>query len=157
MQLNITHESMMALTAQMPMKEIIINGEVYLQRYFAHQLADGTQVWYHRFLRNDSEPHLHSHPWSATSTILVGKYEEEFLDEDEGMEGSLIYEAGQKNTIMEETIHRIVRVRKNTWTMMIVSPSRKPTWHFIEADGTKTEMQTSPFEWSKDFKARDAA
>lgn len=52
-----THEHMMALTASMPMKCIEINGEPYLERYFAHMLADGTQVWYHRFLRNDSERH----------------------------------------------------------------------------------------------------
>ena len=38
----ISHETMMALTADMPMKEIVINGGAYLQRYFAHSLADGT-------------------------------------------------------------------------------------------------------------------
>src|SRR5690554_2304453 len=75
--MSITHESMMALTADMPMKTIEVNGESYLERYFAHSLADGAQVWYHRFLRNDSERHLHSHPWIAVSRILIGCYLEE--------------------------------------------------------------------------------
>ena len=153
--MNITHESMMTLTAEMPMKEIVINGEVYLQRYFAHQLADGTQVWYHRFLRNDAERHLHNHPWSARSTILVGRYVEE-RKVGNRVEHSL-WDVPLINPIRVDTLHRIIEVEPNTWTMMIVSPGRLPTWHFIEEDGTKTEMPTSPFEWSKDFKARDAA
>ena len=33
--MTITHEHMMALTANMPMKCIEINGEPYLERYFA--------------------------------------------------------------------------------------------------------------------------
>ena len=155
--MNITHESMMALTAKMPMKEIIINGEVYLQRYFAHQLADGTQVWYHRFLRNDSEQHLHSHPWSARSKILIGSYIEESRSEAGDFNVSQKYFAGDANNIWYDTIHRIVEVEPDTWTLMIVSPGRKSTWHFIETDGTKTEMPTSPFEWHQDFQPRTSA
>lgn len=154
--MNITHESMMALTADMPCKTIEINGEKYLERYFAHQLADGTQVWYHRFLRNDAERHRHVHPWCALSKILVGFYVEELRSETQGVI-RLIRSVGDKNNIWFDTEHRIVEVQPNTWTQMIVAPERRPTWYFIEEDGTKTEMPTSPFEWSKDFKARDAA
>ena len=46
--MTITHESMMTLTAPMPMKQIVINGEVYLERYFAHTLPAGTQL-VHRY------------------------------------------------------------------------------------------------------------
>jgi hypothetical protein len=152
--MNITHEFMMALTVEMPMKEIIVNGEVYLQRYFAHKLADGTQVWYHRFLRNDSERHLHSHPWDAISKILTGRYVEERQDIHFNETYLASYLPGNMNVIDEEILHRIVEVEPNTWTMMIVSPERLPTWHFIEEDGTQTEMPTSPFEWHQDFQPR---
>lgn len=142
----------MAMTADMPMKTIVVNGEEYLQRYFAHMLADGTQVWYHRFLRNDSERHLHTHPWFARSTILVGGYVEEREVNDKVIR--MGYSPGDLNTIGFGTTHRVVEVEPNTWTMMIVSPGRQPVWHFVNDDGFKTEMQTSPFEWSKDFAPR---
>ena len=153
--MSITHESMMALTAHMPMKTIEINGDPYLERYFAHMLADGTQIWYHRFLRNDAERHLHTHPWFARSTILVGGYVE-----DRDVDGRVVrvgYSARDTNAIGFCTLHRIVEVEPDTWTMMVVSPGRQPHWHFVEEDGSRTEMPTSPFEWSKDFKPRAAA
>jgi len=152
--MNTTHEQMMALTADMPMKAIVINRETYLERYFSHELFDGTQVWYHRFLRNDSERHLHTHPWMARSTILVGQYTEEI-----SRDGIIFHQTrktGEHHIIFQSTLHRIVEVEPNTWTKMVVSPGRKETWEFVDEAGNKTEMPTSPFEWHKDFKARAA-
>lgn len=154
--MNITHDSMMALTADMPCKTIEINGEKYLERYFAHQLADGTQVWYHRFLRNDSERHLHSHPWRARSVILCGFCIEERLSEG-GKKDRIHYLPGHLNHINQGTTHRIVEVEPDTWTQMIVSPGRHPKWYFIDDNGNETEMPTNPFEWHQDFKPRAAA
>ena len=153
--MTITHEHMMALTANMPMKCIEINGEPYLERYFAHMLADGAQVWYHRFLRNDSERHLHTHPWFARSTILVGSYPEQ--RDIEGIPHNLRRVAKEVNIIGKDTLHRIIEVEPNTWTQMIVSPGREPVWHFVSEKGKRTEMPTSPFEWHKDFQPRVAA
>lgn len=150
----ITHDYMMALTATMPMKTIIINDEPYLERYFAMVLPDGTQIWYHRFLRNDSERHLHSHPWQALSTILVGYYVEECAEG--GVTTHTKYTEGERNRIYFGTTHRIVEVEPDTWTMMIVDPGRLAEWHFIDDDSTKTAMPTSPFEWHKDCKPRAA-
>jgi len=152
--MNLTHESMMSLTADMPMKEIVINGDAYLQRYFAHTLADGTQLWYHRFLRNDSEEHLHSHPWESRSTILVGRYTEQ--RSIFGNYCHIEYRVGESNFIQHDTLHRIIKVEPDTWTMMLVAPGRADTWHFIEEDGSKVEMPASPFEWHQDFKPRGA-
>jgi hypothetical protein len=155
MLMNITHESMMALTADMPMKTIIVNGEVYLQRYFAHQLADGTQVWYHRFLRNDSERHLHTHPWHAVSTILVGRYQEEY--HANGKICSRYMGTGAKNEIAPTTLHRIVLVDPNTWTMMIVGPERHNTWKFVNEAGDVQVQNAAPSDWHESYKARDSA
>ena len=148
----ITHESMMALTADMPMKQIVINGEVYLERYFAHTLPAGTQVWYHRFLRNDSERHLHSHPWESDSTILLGLYAEESLSGGEKVK--ITFLPGMTNHIRKWTIHRIVQVAANTWTQMIVRPGRDEQWYFIDDNGDEQAMQTSLFEWHQDCKPR---
>src|SRR5690606_34429369 len=145
---------MMAMTAPLPMNTIVINDEPYLERYFAIKLPDGSQIWYHRFLRNDSERHLHSHPWKARSTIIVGSYFEQRKVHGQVM-GAIFCE-GEQNFIDENTLHRIVEVRPDTWTMMIVEPGRLPEWFFIDDDGTKTMMPTSPFEWHKDCTPRAA-
>lgn len=96
------HEKLMALTELMPMKQICIDevvedtyigvqgpvtqkvvvGEIpYLQRYYVGQLRCGRDVWLHRFLRNDAERHLHSHPFNFTTIMLCGGYTEQYLDE----------------------------------------------------------------------------
>ena len=152
--MSVTHESMMALTADMPMQEINSNGKVYLQRYLAHMLPDGTQVWYHRFLRNDSEPHLHSHPWEAESKILLGGYSESRQEVGGRVLIIYTYKAGDTNLIQMETVHRIVEVAKDTWTQMIVKPDRTINWHFIEDNGAETEMSTYLCEWHSECKKR---
>lgn len=76
-----THEKLMALTELMPMKQICINEAAYLQRYYVGQLRCGRDVWLHRFLRNDAERHLHSHPFNFVTLMLCGGYSEQYLDE----------------------------------------------------------------------------
>jgi len=146
-----THEQLMLITRTMPMKTIQVNGEDYLERYFVGEL-NGTQEWLHRFLRADSERHLHSHPWDADSTILCGWYTEEVALDFEQFETDW-YE-GEVNTITKDKIHRIVAVEPNTWTHMRVYPGREPHWYFIDDNGVKTQMETSPEDWHLSCKPR---
>lgn len=142
------HEQLMSITFHLPCKTIAIEGEDYLQRYYLGEQL-GFQYWLHRFLRNDSERHLHSHPWSATSTILCGKYTEQRPTT------KVCYQAGHKNEISPETLHRIVAVEPNTWTLMRVSPGRLPEWHFIDDNGNKTPMRASETDWHTNFNTRN--
>jgi hypothetical protein len=146
------HDFLMQITKPMPMKIIVIEGQDYLERYFAYKKTDGTQYWLHRFLRSDSERHLHTHPWSATSKILHGCYTEEKIVG--GIFISKKYNAGDHNIIEPETLHRIAAVEANTWTLMKVRPGRHNTWHFIDDEGQKTEMQTSPEDWWQECSPR---
>lgn len=102
-----TNEKLLALTANMPCKQInlpvilpddmqerekifmaggfICDGgsapeKPYLQRYYAGTFRDNKDLWIHRFLSGDSERHLHSHPFSFQSIILHGGYAEEKID-----------------------------------------------------------------------------
>lgn len=147
-----THEQLMLITRTMPMKTINVNGEDYLERYFVGEL-NGTQEWLHRFLRADSERHLHSHPWDADSTILCGYYREEVL-RDNGEKHQIVWSEGDKNIITVGKIHRIVDVDQNTWTHMKVYPGREPHWYFIDDNGVKTQMETSPEDWYLSCKPR---
>ena len=135
----------MMITRFMPMRTIQVNGEDYLERYFVGKNARGDQDWLHRFLRPDSEPHLHSHPWHATSTILCGWYCEQVK------KGDVVFSAemhpGYENELYPGKLHRIIDVHKNTWTHMRVYAGREPIWFFIDDLGNKKIEQTSPENW----------
>jgi hypothetical protein len=143
------HEILMVLSAHLPMRRIMVRGEVYLERYHIKNDEDGTQHWLHRFLRNDAEEHMHSHPWHAVSTVLCGGYTEDVMRINKTVIDN-VFKAGEINY----KIHRIVDVHPNTWTYMLVRPERLPTWFFIDDSGVKIEMQTSPPDWYKDRKTR---
>lgn len=146
------HEQLMLITRTMPMKTIQVNGDDYLERYFVGEL-NGTQEWLHRFLRADSERHLHSHPWDADSTILCGWYREE-VRRSNGENHLIEWGCGDKNIITAGKIHRVFDVMPNTWTHMRVYPGREPHWYFIDEDGVKTEMRTSELDWHKKYQPR---
>jgi|SRR3990167_704353 len=150
------HEILMAMTAQMPMKEIIINGEPYLQRYFVNESENGGQWWMHRFMREDSERHLHTHPWTGTSIILCGQYTEQLRrkHDDPTQDCNRYFSAGHVNRIFPYTLHRIVSVQPDTWTMLHIEQDRAKTWKFIADDGAEVIMQASPTDWHKDFPCR---
>jgi hypothetical protein len=150
------HDQLMTFTATMPLKVISVNGEPYLERYFAGLSEDGGQWWYHRFLRADAERHLHNHPWHGRVTVLRGKYTEEYLGA-EGHRGRMTFRAGAQRLIVPQTTHRIIEVEPNTWTFLYIEAGRLPTWSFIGDDGKREIMQTSPEDWHLTFPARQAA
>ncbi len=78
----LTPQTLLRLTVDMPMKQININGQGYLQRYYAGTFRDGSDLWLHRFLSNDGDRHVHSHPFEFQSVMLCGGYTEEFLTDD---------------------------------------------------------------------------
>lgn len=147
------HDQLMLITAAMPMKTIEVSGLPYLERYYIGTHENGDQEWLHRFLRADSERHLHSHPWDAESTILCGDYLEEVMQKS-GKKISILRGTWDKNVITCDKLHRIVDVEPNTWTHMRVYAGREPVWYFIDDNGVKRVMKTSPVNWWKDCKPR---
>lgn len=147
------HDLLMKITENMPMKCIPVRGEGYLERYFVSIDEHGNQDWLHRFLRNDSEEHLHSHPWEAVSTILFGHYMEYVLA---GLDvTSEVHLCGSVINISPHHIHRISAVEPNTWTHMHVKAGRAKEWFFIDSDGNKKYMPTSPADWYLNCKPRE--
>jgi len=148
------HHALMHLTANSPMKTVVINSEPYLERYYMGTDEQGVQTWLHRFLRNDSESHLHTHPWDAESMILCGGYIEQQVD------CQAFYGPGDSNQIPKGKLHRILEVTPNTWTMMRVQPGRDKYWYFVETNEPgEVNMVTdavvaSPEDWYKTCKVR---
>jgi hypothetical protein len=111
--MKLTHEKMLELTARMPMKQISIDCEKvaainggppmpdgafdeewlgattkykmpYLHRYYAGTFKDGKDLWLHNFRSEDSERHLHSHPFEFETIMLVGNYTEDYKQSMDG-------------------------------------------------------------------------
>lgn len=143
------HETLMALTATMPCKTIVIRGKPYMERYFACHSDDGGMWMLHRFLSADPEPHLHTHSFTARSTILCGSYKEQLrpVGTHGGVDRFWYFHAGDVNHIHPEHLHRIVEVVPNTWTLLHVEPGRLPTWEFIGDDGSRQVIQSSGERW----------
>lgn len=153
-----TPKQLLELTANLPCKQIEVNGQPYLQRYFLGEDANG-QAWLHRFMRADSERHLHTHPWTGTSMILCGRYTEQLRPvgaPNSGEQDRIRYlSAGDVNQITPQTTHRIVDVEPETWTILHIRPKREPTWSFVADDGALTHVPSSPYEWHEGLPTRD--
>lgn len=160
----ITNDYMLKLTANMPMKQIDVNGKPYMQRYFAGTTADDYDIFIHRFLSADGEEHLHSHPRDSYSLVITGGYNEET-----GCEVGSVW-LPPKVFVLQDVLtfpimisavdffgrhisvfdwHRITSVEPETWSMFIVGPYILPFWCFKEKDGTITPVASSPRDWWK--------
>jgi len=103
--MRITHEKMLELTVNMPMKQISIFEQLtvhhddgsttfidgfskpYLHRYFAGTFKDGKDLWLHNFKCSDSEDHLHNHGFEFETIMLCGNYTEDYR---RGLDGEII-------------------------------------------------------------------
>ena len=142
------------ITRNRPMKSIDLNGMPYLERYYMFGLF-GYQVWLHRFLTADSERHLHSHPWTALSIVLAGRYVESYRDKHGRLKSRCRTAFGKHLKISPGHIHRIMYAEPGTWTLMIVGRKREPAWFFLDAHGNRVEMKTSPAEWWRNAGVRN--
>ena len=114
------------LTANLPCRLIKLDSGPYLERYYVGQLF-GVTFYLHRFVSNDSERHLHNHPWRwGRSLILSGSYLEERATDlcpHAGSSGCMtehrrIY---WWNTVNANIFHQIHDAELNTWTLFFHS------------------------------------
>jgi hypothetical protein len=163
---HVTPQFLLALSASMPMKQIDVLDQPYLQRYFAGTYGS-VDLWLHRFLSCDGDRHLHNHPWTGTSIVLTGGYQEQFIDSTGERVNRLrppagisieelmkILSSGQAESarqfaqvITPSTWHRIWHVYDQTWTLMIVGHDRLPEWYFKDDAGNIETMKPSPRDW----------
>lgn len=142
------------ITKHKPMRLIEVGGKPYLERYFMGTWG-GRQIWLHRFLRDDAEKHVHSHPWAALSFILTGGYTEEIAHKGlkpDDVRGRyrltfnytyLEHCAPGLNFIGANHRHRIVQVLPGTWSLMVVGKRHGKGWAFFSENkyGVQSELQ----------------
>lgn len=154
------HPILMFLTARLPMREIEVGGQPYLQRYYVGTLF-GVTFYLHRFLNEDSERHTHNHPWTwGRAIVLRGSYVESRVV-DLWARGALTrrYRVRRYNVIDGSRFHRILHPEPNTWTLFFHGPRARVRlggasvpkgWGFLEGqkfvpyDGTG-----APTAWHK--------
>jgi hypothetical protein len=151
------HNLLMKLTKNRPMRTIIVNDQEYLQRYYMGSIF-GRQIWLHRFLRNDGERHLHNHPWRGVSIVLAGGYRELLRRTIYGASREIIRRrnAGAVGFIDYHHTHRIASVSPNTWTLMLIGKTRKPTWSFIDDAGNRQIMASAGHSWWRTCEPRQS-
>lgn len=171
----ITNELMLDLTAEMPCKQIDINGKPYLQRHYAGRTLDGKDVWVHRFLTGDGDRHVHSHPFNCRTTVVRGSYLEELedgelvarLEDDQLTEREIISDLQNvrflrssqldfptnSRVISTDLWHRIAEIQPETWSILLVDHGRAEFWHFRDESGM-TPVKSSPRNWWQDYRAR---
>lgn len=94
-------------------------------------------VLLHHFLEPDDDGALHDHPWSFTTTILAGGYDEALPPEGwtHGMVGPPIdacvarRRAGHRIAHTATDLHAVVSIRPGTWTLVSTGP-RVRDWFF---------------------------
>lgn len=105
------------------------DGDLYLSRTLGPRLF-GARPLLHRIWREDRDPYPHNHPWRwARFLIVSGGYTEERTLPDGGTRCRALF-AGDVNELDCNTLHRVVSVLPDTWTVGIVGP-RVQDWGFL--------------------------
>lgn len=127
------------LSGFLPGRLINIEGNPYLERYYLFTFR-GRVYYLHRFLSGDGDRNLHNHPWShSVSIILSGGYTESRvtnIDWDEGLYDQDIFRLRflSVNRIPANVFHRIMWVKKNTWTLFSHDKQRTSEWGFLRTN-----------------------
>jgi hypothetical protein len=121
----------------------------YMTRILSPWRVLGIKPMINRFLREDSDRHLHNHPWKwALSIVLCGSYDETRLAADAEDCQRLYAAAGGDPTDMPADLftrsrrvrrfnllrasdyHRVTRLHGRVWTFFITGPAIQD-WGFL--------------------------
>ena len=145
---------------------IHVDTKPYLERYkFANEwkwferLRQKYEIKYylHHFVSEDSEEWLHDHPWEwAICIVLSGGYVEERLTAFCPWYGLVTEERNVNwfNRLTKSTVHKVLKVKPNTWTLIITGPDVKvegkpKSWGFVE--DTQIDKRGFAFFYTQPF------
>lgn len=114
-------------------RDIVIDGELYLRRWYVSGRGTDAQWFLHNIRKPDAGRDLHDHPWDFTTKILSGGYVEKI--EDYNADGTSLYSGvmprlpGDEVNHLATHTHRITYVQPGTYTLVKAGPARR-TWGF---------------------------
>lgn len=124
-------------------RDIVIDGRLYLRRYFLTPRWLPIRVFLHRIYLPDAGRDLHDHPWDFSTLVLCGGYEE--LVRDHGVEYTTTWWRWRRGFRAAEHTHRILTVKPNTWTLLFVRRARR-MWGFWPQRGAWVSNQKDGWE-----------
>lgn len=120
-----------SLARTLPVDHILRDQRPYLERYYVAgwnpmNRRTGPALFLHHFVASDSHQ-VHSHPWAATSLILVGGYREERCTAT----GVVARECrpGDVNILDPDVRHRIDLLARDCWSLLLAGAYTQP-WTF---------------------------
>lgn len=139
------------LNALFERRDIVVEGELYLRRWFLGGRGTDCQTFLHHILLPDEGRELHDHPFDFSSRVLSGGYTESVADYDPEtgrteFEGFYVRKRGDDFTHGAEHTHRIASVEPGTFTLVTAGPARR-AWGFWEAQGESFGRPCAPYRW----------
>lgn len=121
----------------------------YMQRYWLLNAYEGNRwhikwlpsVRIHHILRQDTDPHMHNHPWTFRSVVLKGGYIEArpWSQANEYKRSVVSRPAGSTYKLGADEFHRIMCVSQGgAWTLFV-------TWRYQHTWGFKTSTGVVPW------------
>lgn len=135
------------LCAIFPYRDIVVDGQLYLRRFFITPRSWPVRVFLHRIYLSDAGLLLHCHPWSWLGFIITGGYIEH-LPRSGHVLGELLgtirrrIRPGSVVFRRAEHVHRVELVDgRPAWTCLFVGRTRR-VWGFYHDDGTWVDWRT---------------
>jgi hypothetical protein len=109
------------LMLRWPHFDIVLEGKLYLRRYYLSPRHWKAKLFLHHIVLPDSGRDVHSHPWSFKSLILSGGYRELVVWPTHRILQNLeiVHTAGTLLSNPASHVHRILSVKPNTWTLVL--------------------------------------
>ncbi len=122
-------------------RDVVINGELYLRRYFLKGRGTEEQYFLHNIRKKDEGKLYHCHPWAFSTTILMGWYDQDVVEwNGRNAEPERQYQmmggwSGRRSASVPAIFtHRVVEVSPSTcWTLVKAGRARR-IWGFYDLE-----------------------
>lgn len=108
----------------------------WIPRALKPYLSKVPSIFFHEFLRGDSDREYHNHPWHTSfSIILAGGYTEERVTVVDGdyQVVNRTFRPGMINVIRNDDFHRVALLDgKTTWTLFVAGERTGDLWGFLD-------------------------
>ena len=120
-------------------RDIVIDGKLYLRRWYLRGRGTGRQWFLHNIRLPDAGRSWHDHPWGFRTRVLWGGYTENVLRPNACLRCPEPHThvrpllAGDRSEVSSRFTHRIDTVRGSTYTLVRAGTARR-IWGFWVPD-----------------------
>lgn len=125
------------LVLRWPHTDIVLEGKLYLRRYYMSPRHWKKRLFLHHIVLPDSGRDVHSHPWAFRSLILAGGYRELVVWPTHRILKHLEinHSFGALLNNPASHVHRILTVKPHTWTLVLTGKAVN-VWGFWVKDAS---------------------